>query len=139
METQPVRDPYVRAVEVVRVIDGDTFVADVDLGFHLHARMSCRLAEVNAPEHDQPGGPEAKAALTVLLSRGTVTVESVHADKYAGRFDARVVVTNGEQATYVNKAMVDAGLAVTWDATGPRPLVPWPPNKSTNLITSTPK
>jgi endonuclease YncB( thermonuclease family) len=125
-----VRDPYVRSVEVVRVIDGDTFVADVDLGFHLHARMSCRLAGLNAPEHDQPGGPEAKAALTVLLARGAATVESVHADKYAGRFDAIVVVTptDGSDPIYVNKRLIDAGLAAAWDGTGPRPLVPWPPN-----------
>jgi endonuclease YncB( thermonuclease family) len=88
-----VNDTYIRRVQVARVLDGDTFVCDVDLGFHVLVRMSCRLAGINAPEHDEPGGPQARAALAAILGRGGVTVCSVRADKYAGRFDAVVVVT----------------------------------------------
>jgi endonuclease YncB( thermonuclease family) len=118
------KDDYVRSATVVRVLDGDTVILDVDLGFYMRARMSCRLAGINAPEHNQPGGPEAKAALTELLSRGDVTVRSVHADKYAGRFDAYVVI-EGSVWT-VNAMLVQQGYAVMWDGTGPRPTVPWP-------------
>lgn len=118
------RDGYVRAVTVVRVIDGDTFVCDVDLGFYVRARMSCRLAGINTPEARDPGGRDAAALLGVLLADAPVTVRSVKADKYAGRFDADV--TNG-RGVDVAGALVGAGMAVRWDGTGPRPAVPWPP------------
>jgi endonuclease YncB( thermonuclease family) len=127
------RDGYVRAVEVVRVIDGDTFVCDVDLGFYVRARMSCRLAGINAPEHDEPGGPEARAALAELLRRGFVTVASIGVDKFAGRFDAQVIVTGPLRpdrtfpAWDVGATLVEQGLAVTWDGKGRKPVVPWPP------------
>lgn len=131
------QDTYVREVDVVRVIDGDTFLCDVQLGFYITARMSCRLAGINTPERGEHGWAEATAALAELLGRGKVTVASVRADKYAGRFDAQVVVTAPARhdpelgplvdAWQVNGALVDQGVAVEWDGTGPRPVVPWPP------------
>lgn len=118
------RDDFTRSAIVVRVIDGDTFLCRVDLGFHIYAQLSCRLAGINTNEHDEPGGPEARDALTKLLPEGLkVTVNSVRADKYAGRFDA-VVVSN---STLINDWMVQHGYAVPWDGTGPRPSAPWPP------------
>jgi len=127
------RDPYIRAATVVRVIDGDTFLCDVDLGFYVTVRMSCRLAGINAPEHNQPGGGEARTALAAMLGKGRVTVESVRADKYAGRFDAAVFVTEPTdsagmyRAWNVNAWLVEQGYAVPWNGEGPRPPVPWPP------------
>jgi len=35
---------------VLRVIDGDTFLLDVDLGFHVHITEKIRLLGVNTPE-----------------------------------------------------------------------------------------
>jgi len=127
------RDDYVRRVTVVDVIDGDTFRCDVDLGFYVRVRMSCRLAGLNAPELAEPGGPEAREALREMLSRGTTRVQSVRADKFAGRFDAEVMVDGPVQpdrtftSWYVNGLMVEQGLAVRWDGRGQRPTVPWPP------------
>lgn len=122
------KDLYVRSAAVVRVIDGDTFVADVDLGFFVTVRMSCRVAGINAAEHDQPGGPEARTGLASVLRLGAVSVRSVRSDKYAGRFDADVAVTAPEgQVWDVAGWLVGQGLAVRWDGTGPRPPVAWPP------------
>jgi micrococcal nuclease len=123
-----VRDGYVRAVDVVRVIDGDTFVADVDLGFYVRVRMSCRLVGLNTPDHGEPGREEARQVLAELLGRGTVSVESVAHDKFAGRFDAVVVVEPvGGKVVVVNAELLRLGVAVPWDGRGKRPLVPWPP------------
>jgi endonuclease YncB( thermonuclease family) len=135
-EPRVVRDTYVRSVDVVRVLDGDTFICDVQLGFYVSARMSCRLAGINTPERVEPGWAEAKAALAEILGRGKVTVESVRADKYAGRFTAEVVVTGPPdadhiaQAWHVNGWLVEQGYAVAWAGKGPRPSVPWPPTNS---------
>jgi len=51
---------------IVHITDGDGLVADMD-GF---GRLNTRLAYVDAPEHDQPWGAEAKDALTRLASPG---------------------------------------------------------------------
>lgn len=127
-----VGDNYIRAATVVDVVDGDTVRLDVDLGFYVQVRMLCRLAGLNAPEHNQPGGPQATLALTRLLAQGAVTVMSVAPDKYAGRFDAQVLVTappvaGVSEVVHVNQWLIDQGFAVAWDGTGPRPSVPWPP------------
>jgi endonuclease YncB( thermonuclease family) len=84
-------DPMVRAVEPLRVIDGDTFVCQVDLGFYTWSRQSCRLAGLNCAELNEPGGPETRTELQQLLGLGPVVVRSVAVDKFSGRFDAEVL------------------------------------------------
>jgi endonuclease YncB( thermonuclease family) len=123
-----VGDEYVRPVEVLRDIDGDTFVCQVDLGFYTWTRQSCRLAGLNTNEPDEPGGPQAREELTRLLTLGAVTVRSVRVDKYAGRFDALVFVlgSGGRTLIDVNRTLVERGFAVPWDGRGPKPRVPWP-------------
>jgi endonuclease YncB( thermonuclease family) len=124
-----VADEYVRAVEgVVRLIDGDTFLCRVDLGFNTLAKQSCRLAGLNCNEIGEPGGPEARDELARLLAGGAVTVHSVHADKYAGRFDALVYVAGagGRTLLDVNRSLVEHGYAVPWNGVGVKPRVPWP-------------
>ena len=57
-------------------MDGDTFVADVDLGFGAHIWITVRLHGVNAPEHNTPEGPPATAYLTGLLGNKQLRLES---------------------------------------------------------------
>lgn len=48
--------------QVIRVIDGDTVVAAVDLGFNVKLRHHFRLARINTPELNSPDpGTRAKA------------------------------------------------------------------------------
>jgi endonuclease YncB( thermonuclease family) len=119
---------YTYNATVVRVIDGDTAIVDVDLGFYMTARMSCRLAGLNARELHDDGGREARDYLCGLLPvEATVQVDSVKADKYAGRFDG--VVTrrlDDGSGINVNQRLIDMGYAAKWDGSGPRPVPPWP-------------
>lgn len=124
-------DQYVRAAEVVTgphaYHDGDTVLVEVDLGFYMQARLSCRFAGINANELTEPGGPEAAAAVADLLAQGPVTVQSTSVDKFAGRFDGIVVVAAADGPVVVNDWLVAHGLAVRWNGRGPKPKVPWPP------------
>jgi endonuclease YncB( thermonuclease family) len=131
-------DDYTRVVYPISIIDGDTFVAEIDLGFYCYVRMSCRLAGLNCPEHFQPGGREATAELVKILTTeddeipAVVVVRSVHKDKFAGRFDAEVYVSKRDASgamveIFVNQRLIELGVAVPWDGRGQRPLVPWPP------------
>lgn len=122
-------DSYVRRATVVRVIDGDTAVLDVDLGFFLTCRMSCRLYGINAPElHalNPAPGQISRDRLAALLPTGqVVAVWSVQPDKYAGRFDG-VIWPPGMSAPplpawldappsgSVNATMLAEGLAVPY-------------------------
>ena len=117
---------YIYKATVVDVHDGDTFTADIDLGFNITIRYRVRLAGCNAIELDQPGGPEARAHLLELLPLLSVClVSSVHFDKYGGRIDAYVDLPRGLNPS-VSKRMIRDGFAAAWDGTGPRPTPPWP-------------
>jgi micrococcal nuclease len=110
--------------EVIRVLDGDTVLMDVDLGFHVIVRQSCRLAGINSRELHDDGGKEARDHLIGLLPvNKPVLIRSVKPDKFAGRFDGIIVVDVRET---VNYRMVLDGYAVEWDGKGKRPLPAWP-------------
>lgn len=74
-----------------RVIDGDTLAI---------GRDRIRLQNHNAPELDQPGGPEAKAKLESLTAGKHVTCEPKARDRYA-RIVARCYVEGRD----IGKAM----------------------------------
>jgi endonuclease YncB( thermonuclease family) len=115
---------YVYNATVVRVIDGDTVLLDVDCGFYVIIRQSCRLSGLNAIEHNKPGGPEATAHLLGMLPAGQpVVVRSAGVDKYAGRFEGVITLPDGRD---VGAQMVADGYAAIWNGTGPRPTPPWP-------------
>lgn len=80
---------YEYQAEVVRIIDGDTIVLKIDLGFKLFWKVSCRLHGINCPElrsKDQEERKEAKAAKDFTSSElpigSIVLVYSVELDKY---------------------------------------------------------
>ena len=59
--------------EIVRVVDGDTVDAFVDLGFDMHSKQRVRLFGINTPEcrtrdkEEKKRGLAAKARLKVML------------------------------------------------------------------------
>lgn len=63
---------------VVRVVDGDTVVLDLDLGWHVTYRARCRLAAVNAPEMDTEEGREARLYASAELAKGVPSVVLAH-------------------------------------------------------------
>jgi endonuclease YncB( thermonuclease family) len=81
-------NPSFYACQLVRVVDGDTFVVNVDLGFEVHVTMTVRLAHVNAPELNTFAGRQAKT----LVAGWFGDVNQVHTlfsyatkDKYGRR------------------------------------------------------
>lgn len=108
---------YEYRATIVRVIDGDTVAAIVDLGFHVSMEMRLRLAGINAPEmrgEEKQKGQEAKSYLEATLDfvtggTGKVTIHTRKdsADKY-GRYLATIFVGR----TNLNERMIEAGHAV---------------------------
>lgn len=86
--------------ELIRVIDGDTVILDVHLGFHLVYRARIRLEGIDTPERGQNGYNSAKQALKERLT-GELVVETSEQDSF-GRW-LGVVYCNGIN---VNESML---------------------------------
>jgi endonuclease YncB( thermonuclease family) len=86
---------------VVGVLDGDTLTLLVD-----REEIRVRLAQIDAPERDQPYGQKAKAALAALAFGKAARVEVVDVDTY-GRSVGEVFVAGVD----VNRELVRGGHA----------------------------
>ena len=81
---------YIYNSEVVRVVDGDTIIANVDVGFDMWKRCNIRLYGINTPEtrtrdlEEKAMGYEAKDRLIKLLeeNENKFILESKGLDKY---------------------------------------------------------
>lgn len=107
--------PYAYQGRIDRVIDGDTVVVEIDLGFRVKTLEVCRLYGINAPEihgATKPQGAAATTYLKALLGTGNVILKSFKdpEDKY-GRW---LVVLFDQNAQNINDAMVEAGHAVVY-------------------------
>jgi endonuclease YncB( thermonuclease family) len=94
----------------VRVIDGDTVVANLDLGWHTWRHNEhVRLLGVDAPERsDTARWTEAKAFVERLLPPGTeILLISEELEKY-GRTLGRILLRDGRD---VGAELLKAGLA----------------------------
>lgn len=103
-----------RRAEVLRVIDGDTFEAQVRIWPGMDVTTKVRLRGIDAPElHARCKEERAKAlaardALARILSEGAVGIAGVAQDKYGGRVDAEVSTA---ATADVSAALLARGLA----------------------------
>jgi micrococcal nuclease len=99
--------------EVVRIIDGDTVVVNLNLGWHTWRHQeSVRLDEIDAPERGHAKWAQAKSYVESLLPPGTkVLVVSGEMDKY-GRTLGRILRLDG---TDVGFELLKRGLAQRYD------------------------
>ena len=116
------KDLFTYRVDVIHVMDGDTFQGMVDPGFGLTTLQTFRLWGLDAPEINTKAGRVSKKALEDYLASKPVMIRAMSTEKY-GRYLADVFVPaktgttpSGGQATssgyiYVNQALIDRGLA----------------------------
>jgi endonuclease YncB( thermonuclease family) len=108
----------VYAAEVVRIIDGDTFVARMRTGPGGEVETRVRLRSIDAAELHARCSKElrlalaARAALQRLLADGRVTLSHVGPDKYPGRIDANVATRSTND---ISAAMLSGGFARAYD------------------------
>ena len=104
--------------EVVRIIDGDTFQARVQVWPGLSVDTKVRLRGVDAPElharcaDEYAKAQAARAALETMLAAGGVTISRVGIDKYGGRVDAAVATRDTAD---VSAALLNGGWARSYD------------------------
>lgn len=107
---------YEYKAKVIRVIDGDSLILDIDLGFRTHIEIPARLAHINAPEmldkddEKRARAKKAKQKLIELLTDPQVIIRSFKpfkVDKY-GRYLVEIINSDG---TNVNQTLMDLGYA----------------------------
>ena len=104
--------------DVVRVIDGDTFAARVQVWPGLAVDTKVRLRGIDAPElharcdDERVRAEAARVALTTILAEGGVAIARVGIDKYGGRVDASVATRNTAD---VSAALLNGGFARAYD------------------------
>lgn len=108
---------YTYKAKCIRVIDGDTIVAEVDLGFDTFKKVKVRLMGIDAPEtrtrdlEEKKRGIAAKEYLEdVFATSKEFTLVSNKVDKY-GRCLGTIFV--GE--ININEEMIESGMAVVYD------------------------
>ncbi len=98
-------DREVRPWRLVSVTDGDTFVANVYLGFGVGLNIPVRIRDYFAPELRDPGGVEARQFLLELIQNKT----DDHTLAWSGRMSfARYVCDvwfNGQPLSYYTEVL----------------------------------
>jgi endonuclease YncB( thermonuclease family) len=100
---------------VAHVQDGDSFILREASG----RESTVRMAEIDAPEHGQAFGEDAKRALKRLIGRRQVTVLANGDDAY-GRLIGRVYLDDAD----INATMVRGGYALGKHPVSHRPRFP---------------
>jgi len=104
---------------LVRVIDGDTFVYDVDLGFGISTRQTFRLRGVNCPE--KRGAEKEFGNVCLSYVKGILPGESMirtyKSDSF-GRWLCDIEFDNGD---LLSELLCEYGYAIPWDGSGSRP------------------
>lgn len=105
--------------DVVRVIDGDTIIIRVDLGFSISSTISFRLANINTPEIvgiQRADGLAAKQFVMDLLPVGAPVIINTYKDKKGkfGRYLADVYISYNDEWVLLNTLLIEKGHAVLY-------------------------
>jgi len=123
MLNQQTQIDYLYKCKVVRVIDGDTIVCDIDLGFDTWIHNEhVRFARINCPEtrtkdlDEKRKGYNAKQFLeNIIFAGGEVRLKTYKNHGKYGRYVADVLVNYGEVWVCVNDRLVESGNATYVD------------------------
>jgi len=120
---------YVYSIKILKIVDGDTIDAQIDLGFHTTVKKRIRLYGINAPETrlqskikdlderkaEKERGLLAKARLREICQKNEILLESVGLGKY-GRVLGRLYFAQENEycrqiQKSINELLIDDGFA----------------------------
>jgi micrococcal nuclease len=116
---------YEYKATIIKVVDGDTIDALIDLGFNTYTKKRVRLYGINAPEsrtrdkEEKVRGLAAKVRLKEILkeNKNIITLKSHGVGKF-GRCLGELFIPGTEMFSYepqcVNKMLISEGHAVKY-------------------------
>jgi len=121
---RPKNPSYLYLAKIIDVIDGDTLLVNIDLGFAVFKKQRVRLNQIDAPEKQSEAGRKSFEYLRDLAANiDVVTIKTNKIDIY-GRYLADVFYLNEnktqqmtqadifEKGVYLNEHIVTGGHAV---------------------------
>ena len=117
---RPKGGPFVYRAETLRVVDGDTILVRLDLGFEVWKKEYIRFAKIDAPPIKEDGGEEAFAYVRDQLAKARVVVISTNKADVHGRYIGDIMYSTNERdgwekvfasGKYLNQELLDKGLA----------------------------
>lgn len=110
---------HIYRASVAHVVDGDTLVVSIDLGFDVWTKKRIRLRGIDTAEKDTDDGKKAKQFVEAALPLGsTIVVQTFFTDLHgryvgdvfylAGSTDKEKILTDG---TFLNQQLLNEGLA----------------------------
>ena len=116
------KTPYTYHARLIEVIDGDTILLEIDLGFQTFARQTIRLARINAPEIDTADGKKSKRFIQQRLKNSNIVIETRKRGKF-GRFLALVYYHDSKSdyndilnfGSLLNDELIERGHATRYD------------------------
>jgi micrococcal nuclease len=110
---------FAYAAKITRVIDGDTVVADIDLGFDTWRHNErLRLAGIETPEKGAEGYEQSTEALASKVSSREVyicTVKAKRSDKEVKGGFGRYLATIWKDSLNLNQWLLDEGYAIPYE------------------------
>lgn len=107
-------EPYFYNARCTRVIDGDTAVVDISVGFDFKTEQKIRFLGVNTPERNMSGYKEATNFTTGKILGKDLIINTVEKDVF-GRWLAYVYYPENKQMVSLNQQLLDGGYAVVYE------------------------
>lgn len=117
---RPTGGPFIYRAEVMRIIDGDTILTRLDLGFLVWKGQRIRLAAINTPRINEDGGEDAFAYVRDQLAKAKMVVVRTGKVDINGRYVGHVFYSLDEKddwekvfqtGRWLNQELLDRGLA----------------------------
>jgi len=103
------------AINVLRVVDGDTVDARVDLGFKVHHNIRIRIYGLNTPEtrtrdlEEKKKGLEAKERMKELVAGADKIILQSHGVGKFGRCLGSLLMSTGDEQFDVAEKLISEG------------------------------
>lgn len=117
---RPTEPTYVYKAVVDKVVDGDTLVLRIDLGFLVWKEQRVRLALIDCPAIDEPNGQKAFQFVRDLMAKTSFVMVKTHQIDIYGRYVAHVFysLNNNDSkdsvfksGKYLNQELINKGFA----------------------------
>ena len=116
---RPTDPSYLYKAEVRDVIDADTVLLDIDLGFEVIRRQSIRLARIDAPPRDTRKGAAGRrfvreqlaVARTVVINTRKYDIHRRYVAHVFYAFNNRGIESTFLKGRYLNQELIDKGFA----------------------------
>ena len=111
---------YTYKAKLIRIVDGDTIDAEIDLGFDTIVRKRIRLYGINTPETktkdiaEKEKGLAAKQRLTELLNSDFIVETILNKRGKYGRVLGVVYVIKHDTKMNINETLVSEGHAIKY-------------------------